>query len=361
MTAAYSRLQLTSSSASATSSDSGSDGTIQGDGFLRTSPQAIQTASSLPRAPVMSRRMTEPETPPVIPSRELLSGYGAHIPGPNGRPRPPRSTSDPGPLAGASMPPGLAMTPRVAPHGVSEAAIIYPNGVERREPRGGAVPGPAHANFPSSTLAPGPSSSRRSSLEGENGAPGPSRAPSQRRERRTSAAVPTPHLLNQSLPPQRRERRDPSPPGPPSRPQSRAQTQQLALESGERMNMAGIGTLRPPPVLPGVLTMSMSSGPRGVRWDENLICPSPVPMHARRKGWFNRRGDQLWTNEGTYRAASPGQEFPPDLRHYPAPGQGWMDEQGVRIDMRHRLVPKRPLRSALKKTNSAPAISNPGK
>jgi hypothetical protein len=26
-----------------------------------------------------------------------------------------------------------------------------------------------------------------------------------------------------------------------------------------------------------------------VRWDENLICPSPV-FPNRRKGWFNRRG-----------------------------------------------------------------------
>ena len=29
---------------------------------------------------------------------------------------------------------------------------------------------------------------------------------------------------------------------------------------------------------------------RNVRWDENLICPSPVVPNERRKGWFNRRG-----------------------------------------------------------------------
>ena len=29
---------------------------------------------------------------------------------------------------------------------------------------------------------------------------------------------------------------------------------------------------------------------RCVRWNENLICPSPIPTHQRRKGWFNRRG-----------------------------------------------------------------------
>lgn len=29
---------------------------------------------------------------------------------------------------------------------------------------------------------------------------------------------------------------------------------------------------------------------RTVRWNENLICPSPIFPHERRKGWFNRRG-----------------------------------------------------------------------
>jgi hypothetical protein len=29
---------------------------------------------------------------------------------------------------------------------------------------------------------------------------------------------------------------------------------------------------------------------RCVRWDENLICPSPILSSQRRKGWFNRRG-----------------------------------------------------------------------
>jgi hypothetical protein len=62
--------------------------------------------------------------------------------------------------------------------------------------------------------------------------------------------------------------------------------------------------------------------------------------------------DQLWTNGGAYRSAPAGAEFPPDLRHYPAPGMGWMNEDGVRIDMNHRLL-KGPLRSALKKTPAA--------
>ncbi|KAI0070646.1 hypothetical protein K474DRAFT_1713158 [Panus rudis PR-1116 ss-1] len=85
---------------------------------------------------------------------------------------------------------------------------------------------------------------------------------------------------------------------------------------------------------------------RSVRWTENLVCPSPMP---RRKGWYNRRGDQLWTNDGRYKAPEPGQEYPPDLANYPEPNAGWMNESGVRIDMNHRLIPKPPLRSALRR------------
>jgi hypothetical protein len=53
----------------------------------------------------------------------------------------------------------------------------------------------------------------------------------------------------------------------------------------------------PPPITP--MRRASESGPRGqgtlvstrVRFnDENLICPSPIPMHDRRKGWHNRRG-----------------------------------------------------------------------
>ncbi|KAF8873214.1 hypothetical protein CPB85DRAFT_1170859, partial [Mucidula mucida] len=87
---------------------------------------------------------------------------------------------------------------------------------------------------------------------------------------------------------------------------------------------------------------------RTVRWNENLICPSPIFPDQRRKGWFNKRGDQLWTNKGTYKTPEPGMEYPLDLEDYPEHGEGWMNEHGVRIDMNHRLVPKVPLRSALK-------------
>ncbi|KAJ7155026.1 hypothetical protein C8R46DRAFT_1296086, partial [Mycena filopes] len=92
---------------------------------------------------------------------------------------------------------------------------------------------------------------------------------------------------------------------------------------------------------------------RNVRWNENLVCPSPIFASQRRKGWFNRRGDQLWTNDGAYKPAPAGLEFPPDLRDYPPYGSGWMNEEGVRIDMGHRLIPKAPLRSALKQSVQA--------
>ncbi|KAL1742467.1 hypothetical protein HDZ31DRAFT_43183 [Schizophyllum fasciatum] len=94
-----------------------------------------------------------------------------------------------------------------------------------------------------------------------------------------------------------------------------------------------------------------TDGFRGVKWREGLVLPSPILTRDRRRGWYNRKGDQLWTNEGAYRPVLPGEEYPPDLDGYPDAGEGWMNEEGKRIDMQHRLVPKPPLRSVLK-TNS---------
>lgn len=121
----------------------------------------------------------------------------------------------------------------------------------------------------------------------------------------------------------------------------------------------------------------LSISTRNVRWDQNLVCPSPVPLEERRKGWFNRRGyvffhlhlhsallccyplpcllhlslssDQLWTNSGSYKPPLPGEEYPRDLHFYPEVGQGWMNEEGIKIDMQHRLIPKVPQKSALKR------------
>ncbi|THU95819.1 hypothetical protein K435DRAFT_723329 [Dendrothele bispora CBS 962.96] len=92
---------------------------------------------------------------------------------------------------------------------------------------------------------------------------------------------------------------------------------------------------------------------RTVRWNQRLICPSPIRSNQRRKGWFNRRGDQLWTNGGLYKSVPPGEEYPVDLDDYPEFNEGWMNEEGKRIDMAHRLIPKTPLRSALKRTSQA--------
>lgn len=60
--------------------------------------------------------------------------------------------------------------------------------------------------------------------------------------------------------------------------------------------------------------------------------------------------DQLWTNDGAYKPSPSGQEYPIDLDAYPEYGQGWMNEEGVRIDMGHRLIPRAPLRPALKQS-----------
>jgi len=88
---------------------------------------------------------------------------------------------------------------------------------------------------------------------------------------------------------------------------------------------------------------------RCVRWKDGLVCDSPIP---RRKGWFNRKGDQLWTNDGLYKPAESGQEYPEDLADYPDPSVGWMNEVGMMIDLQHRMIPKTPARSALKRPDT---------
>ncbi|KAH0834714.1 hypothetical protein J3R83DRAFT_10262 [Lanmaoa asiatica] len=91
--------------------------------------------------------------------------------------------------------------------------------------------------------------------------------------------------------------------------------------------------------------------PRSVRWCEELVCPSPILPSQRRKGWFNRRGDQLWRNDGSYKPPAPGEDYPEDLDDYPEPSEGWQNEDGVRIDLNRRLIPKAAPRSVLKRTN----------
>lgn len=86
---------------------------------------------------------------------------------------------------------------------------------------------------------------------------------------------------------------------------------------------------------------------RTVRFHDNPVLPDP-PL--RRKGWFNRRGDQLWDNEGSYVPAPEREQYPADLQNYPEPGKGWMNEEGTVIDMGRRLIRKK-LRPVLKKTS----------
>lgn len=61
--------------------------------------------------------------------------------------------------------------------------------------------------------------------------------------------------------------------------------------------------------------------------------------------------DQLWRNDGSYKPPAPGGEYPEDLDDYPEPLEGWQNEDGVRIDVNRRLIPKAPPRPVLKRTN----------
>ena len=85
-------------------------------------------------------------------------------------------------------------------------------------------------------------------------------------------AMPYPTTLTSTSPP-RRDGRAPSPQG-----------------------MGPLGTAHtsthtsPTSGVPGPGALVVATPKRNVRWNENLVCPSPVPPEQRRKGWFNRRG-----------------------------------------------------------------------
>ncbi|KAI0027411.1 hypothetical protein K488DRAFT_90888 [Vararia minispora EC-137] len=266
----------------------------------------------------------------------------------------------------SAAPPGL-----VAPAPASSLPATYvpaPPGsrAARSNSYPPAAPTTTYASTASTSYAPAPAASLPASYT-----PAP-------RERRTSSSTPPSVPVRAATYPPRQRRASvtestpasvptlapdaaafsPPPPPPPPVPQ------QLPLEGlvspiPPRPLSRANSVPRPLPSIPRAPSPSLSPvsparprapgpAPRGVRWCDDLICPSPVPRARRRRGWFNRRGDQLWTNEGAYRPAPAGGEFPRDLRHYPAPGTGWMNEEGLRIDMGHRLV-KGPFKSALKK------------
>ena len=102
-------------------------------------------------------------------------------------------------------------------------------------------------------------------------------------------------------------------------------------------------------------SVSSSSSGRSVHWDDaRLVSDTPRTRTPPPHGFWNRRGDRLWSNNGMYKAARPGCEYPPHLAHYPDYGMGWMNEEGACIDMNHRRVTrfcKPPPKGVLKKTD----------
>ncbi|SJL01835.1 uncharacterized protein ARMOST_05159 [Armillaria ostoyae] len=196
-------------------------------------------------------------------------------------------------------------------------------------------------NMPSRSISPSPDPQRPS--RSRNDASGSSHSPTGRVPSPTKDTSPTQYSLPK--PPRRYSDGEDPAPGPSSAGASRDRKDSGASVFRRRSD----GDQVPPHLAFNPIRLTSNAGAaRSVRWNQNLICPSPIWPEQRRKGWFNRRGDQLWTNTGTYKTPEPGDEFPLDLDGYPEPGQGWMNEDGVRIDMMHRLVPKAPLRSALK-------------
>ncbi|KAM5541838.1 hypothetical protein V8D89_004567 [Ganoderma adspersum] len=225
-----------------------------------------------------------------------------------------------------------------APPGLSGGVVTPPDG---SPPRG----------------MPEPSSSSPTSRSVGGGAPGLARTMSTRAGPASSFPGPQPVLKTSNaevLPPSIPPVPVPSVPAPapsisasPPRRDPRTPSPQNASQMG-----GAAGAMQPPSPIQTNGSPTSAAPKRNVRWNDTLVCPSPILPENRRKGWFNRRGDQLWTNDGQYKVPAPGQEFPLDLASYPEPNAGWMNEEGVRIDMQHRLVPKAPLRSALKRRTS---------
>ncbi|TFY69795.1 hypothetical protein EVG20_g3010 [Dentipellis fragilis] len=331
-------------------SDSDSESTVNGDSY----PGASQEPASMDqRAYPMTSTRALPETRPNIPPPSYPPRSAPTAP--PRRPEPPvasqpqqRSRRDSVDRAGSGQnqpmynaaynnypipgrappdgahvfPPGLSSQPST---GISPPSENYHDPWDaqpRRERRDSFSVQPPHPRRMSDATA----------RAGQGSVPMPSRGTESRRDE-----LMTPGPSRANLQRVEQDMRGP----PPSTPNARMYQQDVR-------DVREVRSAPPEPTFTGALVRTQSKG--RVRWNENLICPSPIPQHERRKGWFNRRGDQLWTNEGAFRPPSPGQEYPLDLQHYPEPGTGWMSEDGVRIDMQHRLVPKAPLRSALKRS-----------
>ncbi|TFK89261.1 hypothetical protein K466DRAFT_661718 [Polyporus arcularius HHB13444] len=226
-----------------------------------------------------------------------------------------------------------------APPGLSGAVATPPDGRPRSPPRRDAGPLSSSAtNISPSSRSPPSAPPLARTPSSRQSPPG---APARNGEMGSSSYFPPPPPHQQpssSSSPPRREVRAPSP-------QHNTPPTSFPPSAGQTPSPQGSPTA--PRNMNALVVAAVTK--RNVRWTENLVCPSPVPPESRRKGWYNRRGDQLWTNDGQYKMPEPGTEYPPDLAYYPEPNQGWMNEDGVRIDMQHRLIPKQPLRSALKR------------
>jgi hypothetical protein len=247
------------STASASSSDTESEGTVTSE-RQRTSLQGPLGPTSLERAPSSSRR-SQPQELSKIPQNVPQRHRTPAPPEFGGRPPLEQRSSASDPTA--VFPPGLPVAPIPTSRGKDPSPASSVGSLERRERRDSSALRPTfpEQNRPSPPPLP---------LEGL------SRSNSQRREQRDLSALQSSQI-----------RPNPPPPPPPVKRNSQASISpplQLPLEAGERVNVMSASTFAPPPISKREPSM------RGVRWDENLICPSPVPLHARRKGWYNRRG-----------------------------------------------------------------------
>jgi hypothetical protein len=230
---------------------------------------------SLARQPVSAQRRQDIQTPmprdslvlpPAAPMQPQDSGYAgrAVIPRPPSLEREQRSI----------LPPGLSTSPTAHPSiaGQPSTPPAYTPGRSRRDSLSSSAQTPVQQGRRDSILLAPQSAVQSIVRDSVLAAPQPPIQPV-RRGSISSAPQPPPlsihrnSIVGVALPPVPvRRATDPLPtvsPGPPA-PVRRA-------ESAPR----GQGTL--------VSTR--------VRFnDENLICPSPIPMHERRKGWHNRRG-----------------------------------------------------------------------
>ncbi|KAL0578770.1 hypothetical protein V5O48_003223 [Marasmius crinis-equi] len=298
----------------------------------RSRPQAVTITTVSESGSSASERTLDDSPPPTQPPVLMLDtrqrnsnnitstpAHGSGAPVPAGRTRTTSLSGIPPPVFNMAPP---QMPTRLSPNSLSQVnAQVDPRASRTPSPPQSMNSNPMHVMPPAElrSRTPGP---KRSHSDSDN----PIYAAATLRSATPFRTEFAPNVAN---PPSN------SMPPPPPEPRRRYSDEQQTFSRA--------------PVRPTIDTMPS----RTVRWNKDLICPSPILACHRRKGWFNRRGDQLWTNGGSYRTCPTGQEYPPDLDSYPEFGEGWMNEEGVKIDMMHRLIPKVPKRSALKQPRAA--------